>query len=82
MDIHKLASLMVRDASIIAKRHADLARDYRAIAGTWRQVLDDTPAHMLKELSTREDGKPGAPASTPPQQGSWLFVDPRGVSVE
>ena len=81
MDLHKLASLMVRDSFIIAKRHSELARDYRAIADTWRQVLDAAVPDVLKELSTQEDGKVGAPASTPPQ-GSFLFVDPRGVSVE
>ncbi len=74
MDLHKLASLMVRDSTIIAKRHHDLARDYRAVAGTWRQVLDATVPDVLKELSTKEDGKAGAPASLSPQ-GSFLFVD-------
>ena len=73
MDLHKLASLLLRDYTIMAKRHYDMARDCRAISSTWRQVLDDTVPAVLNEHSTREDGKLGAPASTP--QGSWLFVD-------
>jgi len=71
--LHRLASLMVRDCTIIAKRHHDLARDYRAMTSTWRHVLDDTSLDVLKELSTQEDGMPGAPAVS--GQESWLFVD-------
>ena len=79
MVLHKLASLLVRDYTIMAKRHADLARDCRAIAGIWRQVLDDTPAVVLQS-DQGQDGKLGAPASTP-QQGSWLFVDESNAEV-
>ena len=77
MDLHKLASLMVRDLTIIAKRQFDVSRDYRAMAGTWRQVLDDTQPVMLKELSTQEDGKPGAPAPHPGQE-DFVFVSDEG----
>ena len=69
MDIHKLASLLSRDYTIMAKRHYDLARDCSAIAATWRQVLDDRPADMLKS-DQGEDGVLGAPAVS---QGSWAF---------
>ena len=79
MDLHKLASLLVRDHSIIAKRHYDMARDNSAIAATWRQVLDDTVPDVLKEHSTQEDGMPGAPAHSP--QGSWSFFDDAGESI-
>ena len=74
MDLHKLASLLVRDYSIMAKRHYDMARDCSAIAGTWRQVLASDGSFVLKS-DQGEDGKLGAPAST---QGSWLFVDDGG----
>ena len=60
MDLHKLASLLVRDNTIIAKRLYDLARDFTAITGTWRQVLDDSQPVMLQELS-RENGMVAAP---------------------
>ena len=77
MDLHKLASLMVRDFTIIAKRHHDLARDYRAITGTWRQVLDAAQPDVLNS-DEGEDGMLGAP---PTSQGSWAFLDERGVPV-
>ncbi len=51
MDMRELASRMVRDLTISAKRYHDLARDYRAMAATWRQVLDDTPADLLPSPS-------------------------------
>ena len=56
-----MASLMVRDLTIAVKQHFDLARSFRAMASTWRQALDATPAHMLHVKTTREDGKVGAP---------------------
>jgi len=82
VDIHKLASLLLRDYTIIAKRHYDMARDCRAIAGTWRQVLDDTVPNVLRS-DQGEDGKLGAPAlgSTLPGQDSFHFVDPSGKAV-
>jgi hypothetical protein len=80
MDLHKIASLLVRDYTIIAKRHYDMARDSRAIADTWRQVLADTVPVVLTEQSTREDGKLGAPASIPGQE-SWAFVDVSGKAI-
>jgi len=70
MDIHKLASLCLRDYSIIAKRHYDMARDCRAIADTWRQVLDDTVPGVLKERSTREDSMVAAPP-TPQEESAY-----------
>ena len=81
MDIHKLASLLIRDYTIIAKRHSDMARDCRAIAGTWRQVLDATPPFVLKELSTLEDCMPGAPAVSG-QESQQTFVDVDGNKVQ
>ncbi len=78
-DLHRLASLLVRDYTIIAKRHYDMARDSRAIADTWRQVLDDTVPHVLKKRSTQEDGKVGAPALSPQElrdyQASFEAMD-------
>ena len=79
MDLHKLASLLVRDYSIMAKRHYDMARDCRAISSTWKQVLDDTVPGVLKEHSTQEDGMPGAPAVSP--QELFAFVDERGDAI-
>jgi len=75
MDLHQLASLMVRDFTISAKRYHDLARDNRAIADTWRQVLASQCSNVLKELSTQEDGKLGAPAVNQVPQSSFLFVN-------
>ncbi len=68
LDLHKLASLLVRDYSIIAKRHYDMASDSRAIADTWRQVLADTAPSMLNTQSTQEDGMVAAPPN--PQEES------------
>ena len=70
LDLHKLASLLVRDYSIIAKRHHDMARDCRAIADTWRQVLDDTALNVLKKHSTQEDGMAAAPP-TPQEESAY-----------
>ncbi len=80
MDVHKLASLMVRDLTIIAKRQHDVARDYRAMASTWRQLLDDTVLPVLKELSTQEDGMLGAPVPLPGQE-PFVFVDAKGEEI-
>ncbi len=70
MDLHKLASLLVRDHTIMAKRYHDLARDNRAIAGTWRLVLDDTVSDVLKEQS-REDGMVAAPPTLPLEEPAY-----------
>ncbi len=71
VDLHKLASLLVRDYTIIAKRHYDMARDSRAIADTWRQVLDDTQPHVLKKHSTQEDGMAAAPLVSPREESDY-----------
>ena len=76
IDIHQLASLMVRDLTIIAKRHHDLARDNRAMADTWRRVLDDTQPVVLK---SNEQGKTVRSELLP--QSSFLFVDPSGEVI-
>ena len=52
--LHKIASLLVRDHTISAKRLHDMARDNRAIADTWRLVLDATVPDVLK---SDEQGK-------------------------
>ncbi len=52
--LHKVASLLVRDHTISAKRLSDMARDNRAIADTWRLVLDGTQPNML---NSDEQGK-------------------------
>ena len=52
--LHKIASLLVRDHTITAKRLHDQARDNRAIADTWRLVLDATVPNML---NSDEQGK-------------------------
>jgi len=70
-DLHRLASLLVRDYTIIAKRHYDMARDSRAIADTWRQVLDDTVPNVLKKHSTKEDGMAAAPGLSPGQESGY-----------
>ncbi len=70
-DLHKLASLLVRDYTIMAKRHYDLSRDCRAIAQTWRLVLDDTVPDVLKTLSTREDSMVAAPPISPPEEPAY-----------
>ena len=48
MDVHQMVSLLLRDCYVTAKRHSDMARDYRAIAGTCRRLLDDTGLAVLK----------------------------------
>jgi hypothetical protein len=70
---------MLRDSTIIAKRCADMARDYRAMANTWRQVLDDTQPGVLRSKNNT-DGKVGAPASSSDQE-LHLFVDANGREV-
>ena len=60
-ELGRLASRMVRDFTIIAKSHHDLARHYRAVAGTWRQVLDATPALLHDPGLPGSDGKAAAP---------------------
>ncbi len=81
MVLHKLASLLLRDYTIMAKRHYDMARDCRAIAGTWRQALDDTVPDVLHEQS-REDGVLGAPLTPADQELQVaLFVDDTGRSI-
>ena len=70
MVLHELASRLVRDLTISAKRHYDLARDYRAMADTWRQVLDDAVPDVLKG---DEQGKTVRSELQP--QSSFLFVD-------
>ena len=62
-ELHRLASLMVRDHTISAKQHSDLARSSRAMASTWRQVLDVTARSVLSQ-DNEEDSVLGAPAST------------------
>ena len=79
MDLRKLASLLVRDYSIMAKRHHEMARDCRAISDTWRQVLDATPAPDVKRAVIGADGKVAAPAS--PQE-LFLFVDDTHTEVQ
>ena len=56
MDDHQFLSLLVRDWSIIAKRHAELARDYRAIAGTYRRALADTVPSVLPAPQEQDGG--------------------------
>ncbi len=82
MVLHKLASLLVRDYTIMAKRHADMARDCRAIAGTWRQLLDDT-APIVLQSDQGEDGVLGAPPTSPlgGELQVALFVDGNGKAV-
>ncbi len=72
VDVHRLASRLLRDYTIMAKRHYDMARDCRAIADTWRQVFDDTVPVVLKERSTREDGMVAAP---PPSEESASYQE-------
>ena len=55
MDQRQLFSLLLRDFTIIAKTHADLARHYRAVAVTCRRALDATPAHMLPSPVREKD---------------------------
>ena len=52
----QLFSLLKRDFTIIAKTHHDLARHYRAVAGTCSRALDATPADMLPVPSRGQDG--------------------------
>jgi hypothetical protein len=61
VDLHKLASLLVRDYTIVAKRHYDLARDYRAIAATWRQALALPCSDVLGSTNPGKDSMVAAP---------------------
>ena len=56
LDHAQLWSLLLRDFTIIAKTHSDLARHYRAVAGTCRRALDATPADLLPPPAREEDG--------------------------
>ena len=51
----EVVSLMLRDCTIVAKRHHDLARDYRAMASTWRRLLDANPANLLPSPVREKD---------------------------
>ena len=75
MDLHKLASLMVRDLTIGAKQLTELARTHRALAATWRQVLDGTRPPVLQTTLHREDGKAAAPELPLDPFGSWENSD-------
>ena len=57
--------LMVRDLTLVAKQHYDLARSFTAMAGTWRQVL--APAQLLSDPGhlPGSDGKVAAPPTDP-----------------
>ncbi len=85
MDLHKLASLMIRDHTISAKRFRELARDSYAFADTWRQVLACERSDVLQS-DHREDGVLGAPAvkseSPAEEQGSWAFQDETGENIQ
>ena len=61
-ELERLASLLIRDLTIAAKQHVDLARSFRAMAGTWRQVLDDTRLRRDPGRLPGSDGKVVAPA--------------------
>ena len=61
LDLHRLASLLVRDYTIMAKRHREMARDCLAIAGTWRQVLDDNQPSVLGSTNQGKDSMVAAP---------------------
>ena len=50
-----LVSLMVRDLTIVAKQHHELARSFRAMADTWRQVLDATVPDLLPSPVREKD---------------------------
>ncbi len=76
MDVHKLASLLLRDHTIIAKRLHDMARDYRAMADIWRLVLDDAVPIVL---GCNEQGKTVSSELLPPQESS---ADPFGPNLE
>ena len=78
MGLHKLASLLVRDYTIMAKRHHDLAKDCTAMASTWRQVLASAQPNVLPS-GHKENGVLGAPASSP--QASWAFTDEVGAEI-
>ncbi len=56
MDYAQLWSLLIRDFTIVAKSHSDLARHYRAISDTCRRALDATPADLLPPPIREEDG--------------------------
>jgi len=75
-DLHKTASCMVRDCTIMAKQLYEVSMSYRAMADTWRLVLDDTEPPVL-QTKNREDGKPGAPTDP---FGPSLFEGADGVS--
>ena len=60
------ASLMIRDLTIAAKQHLDLSRSFRAMARTWRQVLDDTARSVLQP-NDQGDSVLGAPPVVEPE---------------
>ncbi len=54
--MQRVISLLVRDLTLAAKGHHDLARHYTALAGTYRDLLDASPADLLPSLSGGTDG--------------------------
>ncbi len=71
VDLHQLASRLVRDYTIMAKRHYDMARDCRAIAHTWRQALDDTmPSVLSSDVTPAGDSMVAAPP-TPSEESAY-----------
>jgi len=78
VDVHQIVSLVLRDFTIIAKRHADLARDYRAIADTCRRALDDTG---LAVLNTAIKGKTVSSELVPQPELPGVGSDPFGPDL-
>ena len=70
-DLHRLASLLVRDLTILAKQQYDMSRSFTALAATCRQVLAAARGSVLG-CETPQDSKVGAPTVS----------DPFGVNLE
>jgi hypothetical protein len=54
-ELHRVVSLLIRDCTLVAKAHHDLARHYRALAQTYRLPLDDTLLSVLPSPSREKD---------------------------
>ena len=56
MDAPTGLSLLIREFTIIARQHSELARHYKVASQTLRRVLDNYPADLLPSPTREKDG--------------------------
>jgi hypothetical protein len=55
METAKMLSLLIREFTIIAGQHREMARHYRIASDTVRRMLDNYPADLLPPPTREED---------------------------